>query len=163
MKKIIASILTVLLLLSLLATSALAASLEQDTAQRINLERAARGIAALEISTVLGGKARVKAQEMAENGYFSHTSPTYGSPFTMMRTLGSPTAAPPKTSPWAIPKPIPWWRPGWPRLPTGRACSPAAIACWAWATTTATGRPGLSASERGSQIPQPVKWPKPRG
>ena len=88
MKKIIASILTVLLLLSLLATSALAASLEQDTAQRINLERAARGIAALEISTVLGGKARVKAQDMAENGYFSHTSPTYGSPFTMMRTLG---------------------------------------------------------------------------
>ena len=72
MKKIIASILTVLLLLSLLATSALAASLEQDTAQRINLERAARGIAALEISTVLGGKARVKAQDMAENGYFSH-------------------------------------------------------------------------------------------
>ena len=42
MKKIIASILTVLLLLSLLATSALAASLEQDTAQRINAERAAR-------------------------------------------------------------------------------------------------------------------------
>ena len=88
MKKIIASILTVLLLLSLLATSALAASLEQDTAQRINAERAARGIAALEISTVLGGKARVKSQDMAENGYFSHTSPTYGSPFTMMRSLG---------------------------------------------------------------------------
>ena len=25
---------------------------------------------------------------MADNDYFSHTSPTYGSPFTMMRSLG---------------------------------------------------------------------------
>lgn len=88
MKKTIASILTALLLLSLLATSALAASLESDAAKRINAERAARGVASLEISTTLAGKARVKAQDMAENGYFSHTSPTYGTPFTMMRTLG---------------------------------------------------------------------------
>lgn len=88
MKKITASIITVLLLLSILSTGALAASMERDAAQRINLERAARGVASLEISTVLGGKARVKAQDMAENGYFSHTSPTYGTPFTMMRTLG---------------------------------------------------------------------------
>ena len=29
--------------------------------------------------------ARIKAKDMIENNYFSHQSPTYGSPFDMMR------------------------------------------------------------------------------
>lgn len=32
----------------------------------------------------LSDLARKKSQDMADNNYFSHTSPTYGSPFEMM-------------------------------------------------------------------------------
>ena len=32
--------------------------------------------------------AQMKAEDMAENGYFSHTSPTYGSAFDMMNQYG---------------------------------------------------------------------------
>jgi len=32
--------------------------------------------------------ARVKAEDMRDNNYFSHTSPTYGSPFDMMKQFG---------------------------------------------------------------------------
>ena len=38
--------------------------------------------------------ARIKSTDMRTNGYFSHTSPTYGSPFDMMKQFGiSYTAA----------------------------------------------------------------------
>ena len=32
--------------------------------------------------------ARIKAQDMVNNNYFSHTSPTYGSPFDMIKNFG---------------------------------------------------------------------------
>ena len=32
--------------------------------------------------------ARYKSQDMKDKGYFSHTSPTYGSPFDMMKKFG---------------------------------------------------------------------------
>jgi uncharacterized YkwD family protein len=32
--------------------------------------------------------AQKKSVDMAQNNYFSHTSPTYGSPFDMMRDFG---------------------------------------------------------------------------
>ena len=32
--------------------------------------------------------ARFKSQDMKDKGYFSHTSPTYGSPFDMIRSFG---------------------------------------------------------------------------
>ena len=32
--------------------------------------------------------ARYKSQDMADNRYFSHTSPTYGTPFEMIRAFG---------------------------------------------------------------------------
>ena len=32
--------------------------------------------------------ARAKSEDMRDNGYFSHESPTYGSPFDMMRKFG---------------------------------------------------------------------------
>lgn len=32
--------------------------------------------------------ARVKSQDMHDSGYFSHTSPNYGSPFDMMKSFG---------------------------------------------------------------------------
>jgi len=32
--------------------------------------------------------ARLKSQDMEDNNYFSHTSPTYGSPFDMLKSFG---------------------------------------------------------------------------
>ena len=32
--------------------------------------------------------ARYKSQDMKDNGYFSHNSPTYGTPFQMIRNFG---------------------------------------------------------------------------
>ena len=46
------------------------------------------GLQALIVDDELQNVARVKAQDMVENNYFSHTSPTYGSPFDMMKNFG---------------------------------------------------------------------------
>ena len=36
----------------------------------------------------LSNVARTKSEDMRDNNYFSHTSPTYGSPFDMMKKFG---------------------------------------------------------------------------
>ena len=61
---------------------------EQEVVRLVNAERAKYGLAALALDETLCGYARVKSQDMHDQGYFSHTSPTYGSPFDMMRTFG---------------------------------------------------------------------------
>lgn len=61
---------------------------EWAAATLINEIREENGLEPYEISGTLSAKARVKAQDMKDNGYFSHTSPTYGSPFAMMQALG---------------------------------------------------------------------------
>jgi len=62
--------------------------LEQAACDLINRQRAAYGLAPLTISTDLSVKARIKSEDMKTNKYFSHNSPTYGSPFQMMKALG---------------------------------------------------------------------------
>ncbi len=62
--------------------------LERKVVELVNAERAAYGLPALELNTQLCDGARLKSQDMAANGYFSHESPTYGSPFDMMQSLG---------------------------------------------------------------------------
>ncbi len=54
----------------------------------INKERANANLSPLEADTELMKVARVKANDMSQNNYFSHYSPTYGSPFDMMRQFG---------------------------------------------------------------------------
>ena len=54
----------------------------------VNQERTSRGIAPLVADPALERVARLKAQDMIDNGYFDHTSPTYGSPFDMMKAAG---------------------------------------------------------------------------
>ncbi len=54
----------------------------------VNTERAKAGLAALRIDSDLAGLARLKSVDIIELGYFSHTSPTYGTPFEMMRAAG---------------------------------------------------------------------------
>ncbi|MED1723261.1 peptidoglycan-binding protein [Brevibacillus parabrevis] len=61
---------------------------EKEMVQLVNQERTSRGLAPYQVDMQLVKVARVKAQEMVTKGYFSHTSPTYGSPFQMMDTFG---------------------------------------------------------------------------
>lgn len=61
---------------------------EKEMIQLVNQERTSRGLKAFEVDMDLVKVARVKAQDMISNQYFSHTLPTYGSPFTMMNTFG---------------------------------------------------------------------------
>jgi len=61
---------------------------EQKILDLINAERAKAGLAALKADPELMEVARLKAKDMVENNYFAHQSPTYGSPFDMMRQFG---------------------------------------------------------------------------
>ncbi|AHF06044.1 CAP domain-containing protein [Desulfitobacterium metallireducens] len=61
---------------------------EQQMIDEINKERANVGLAPLKVDLRLVGVAQTKANDMKTNGYFSHTSPTYGSPYDMMKMAG---------------------------------------------------------------------------
>lgn len=61
---------------------------EQQMLQLVNKERASAGLDPLTINPDLVRLARMKAQDMIDRGYFDHNSPTYGSPFDMMRANG---------------------------------------------------------------------------
>lgn len=61
---------------------------EQAMINLINKERAAAGLQPLSADAKLTELARLKAKDMIDNNYFSHTSPTYGSPFDMMKNNG---------------------------------------------------------------------------
>ncbi len=63
-------------------------SIEQRVIKLTNIKRQQSGVAPLTANWQLSRVARQKARDMATNGYFSHTSPTYGSPFTMIRNYG---------------------------------------------------------------------------
>jgi uncharacterized YkwD family protein/spore coat assembly protein SafA len=63
-------------------------SLEAEVVRLINLERTNRGLSALSTNWQLARVARYKSQDMIDKNYFSHTSPTYGSPFRMMELFG---------------------------------------------------------------------------
>lgn len=54
----------------------------------INADRAKANLAPLALDTNLNSGAYLKSQDMAVNKYFDHNSPTYGSPFEMMKSLG---------------------------------------------------------------------------
>lgn len=60
----------------------------QEILALVNQERAASGLKALTLHEGAQAVARLKAEDMAENGYFSHTSPTYGSAFDMLSARG---------------------------------------------------------------------------
>lgn len=54
----------------------------------VNQERAKQGLEPLTSDAQLNNMAWAKAKDMSDNNYFSHTSPTYGSPFDMMKQFG---------------------------------------------------------------------------
>ena len=61
---------------------------EQKVVDLTNAERAKQGLPALKVDTELSKVARIKSEDMQKNHYFDHTSPTYGSPFDMMKQFG---------------------------------------------------------------------------
>lgn len=54
----------------------------------INSERAKAGAQPLKMDVEVMKVAEVKAKDMVDKNYFSHTSPTYGSPFDMLKSFG---------------------------------------------------------------------------
>ena len=68
-------------------TSAMS-KLEQEASELVNEHRTENGLKPLTISSDLSVKARIKSTDMLENNYFNHISPTYGSPFDLMKSLG---------------------------------------------------------------------------
>jgi len=54
----------------------------------VNEQRHSAGLNPLEMDWELSRVARLKSQDMADKNYFSHQSPTYGSPFEMMKKFG---------------------------------------------------------------------------
>jgi uncharacterized YkwD family protein len=62
--------------------------ISQQVIDLTNQQRMQNGLPALKADKQLSGVADKKANDMEQNHYFSHTSPTYGSPFDMMRDFG---------------------------------------------------------------------------
>ena len=61
---------------------------EQEVFNLINEKRKENGLSPLVMDDELQNVARVKAQDMVDNNYFSHNSPTYGTPFEMIKSFG---------------------------------------------------------------------------
>ncbi|MEH0003237.1 CAP domain-containing protein [Bacillus cytotoxicus] len=61
---------------------------EQRVVKLTNAERAKHGLSALQVDNELSKVARAKSEDMQKNNYFDHNSPTYGSPFDMMKRFG---------------------------------------------------------------------------
>ena len=64
------------------------ASFEKEVVRLVNEQRAQYGLQPLRENWELSRVARFKSRDMADNRYFSHTSPTYGTPFQMIRAFG---------------------------------------------------------------------------
>lgn len=63
-------------------------ALENKVIDLVNVERSKRGMQLLAQNWQLSRIARYKSQDMINKHYFSHISPTYGSPFNMMESFG---------------------------------------------------------------------------
>lgn len=63
-------------------------SIESEVVRLVNIERSRQGLMLLTENWQLSRVARYKSADMAAKNYFSHTSPTYGSPFAMMESFG---------------------------------------------------------------------------
>lgn len=61
---------------------------EENAFILLNQDRIANGLSALKLDPVLCEIARAKSRDMNNKNYFSHTSPTYGTPSEMLRHFG---------------------------------------------------------------------------
>ncbi|MED4781216.1 CAP domain-containing protein [Brevibacillus choshinensis] len=65
-----------------------ASAVMKQVANLVNQERAKAGLKPVDLDASLNKVAQAKAADMSNNNYFDHTSPTYGSPFDMMKQFG---------------------------------------------------------------------------
>lgn len=70
------------------ATDSSVSAYEKEVIRLVNKERTSRSLPALKEDWQLSRVARYKSEDMRARNYFSHTSPTYGSPFEMMKNFG---------------------------------------------------------------------------
>lgn len=63
-------------------------SVENEVIRLVNIERSKNGLMSLKANWQLSRCARYKSQDMINKNYFSHNSPTYGTPFDMMKSFG---------------------------------------------------------------------------
>ncbi|GEC89321.1 CAP domain-containing protein [Brevibacillus brevis] len=70
------------------ADQAKAGDFAKQVADLVNQERAKAGLKPVQMDAALSKVALAKAQDMSANNYFDHNSPTYGSPFDMMKQFG---------------------------------------------------------------------------
>lgn len=63
-------------------------TLENEVIRLVNVERSKANVPALSANNELSRIARIKSNDFINNNYFSHTSPTYGSPFEMLKSFG---------------------------------------------------------------------------
>ncbi len=59
--------------------------LEEQVVALVNKERQSKGLKPLAINWEVARVARYKSNDMRDRNYFNHTSPTYGSPFDMLK------------------------------------------------------------------------------
>ncbi|MEM5770889.1 MAG: CAP domain-containing protein [Bacillota bacterium] len=67
---------------------AVVSAAEQQMVNLVNQERKNKGLPALTVDSRLVKVARLKSQDMIDKNYFGHQSPTYGSPFDMLKAQG---------------------------------------------------------------------------
>lgn len=60
---------------------------EKEVFDLINKQRTNNGLQVLKVDKEVQRVARIKAEDMVANNYFSHNSPTYGSPFDMLKSF----------------------------------------------------------------------------
>lgn len=60
----------------------------REVLKLVNAERQKQGLKALTLNADICNIANMKAKDMATKNYFSHTSPTYGTPFQMLQSFG---------------------------------------------------------------------------
>jgi uncharacterized YkwD family protein/spore coat assembly protein SafA len=63
-------------------------AIETEVVRLVNIQRSNAGLMTLTQNWQLSRVARYKSQDMIDKNYFSHQSPTYGSPFVMMESFG---------------------------------------------------------------------------
>lgn len=70
------------------STNTAVSSYEQKVVELVNVERQKAGLPALKLDTAMSNVARMKSKDMADNNYFAHQSPTYGSAGDMLTKFG---------------------------------------------------------------------------
>lgn len=69
-------------------TTTFSTTQEQIMLDLLNRDRAANGLSALPLDAELSRIARIKSQDMRDNRYFAHESPTYGNAASMLKAFG---------------------------------------------------------------------------